>query len=67
MKNPVKAKLLQSEVSIGGWLNLGSPLAAEMMAAAGYEFRDGRAPGAPELAPDAVKQRIAAVLLGMGS
>ncbi len=38
MKNSVKAKLLQSEVSIGGWLNLGSPLAAEIMAAVGYEW-----------------------------
>ena len=38
MKNPVKAKLLQGEVSVGGWLNLCSPLAAEMMAAAGCEW-----------------------------
>ena len=34
---------------------------------AGFEFRDGRAPGALELTPGAVKQRVAAVLLGMGS
>ena len=38
MKNPVKAKLLRGELSLGGWLNLGSPLAAEVMAAAGYEW-----------------------------
>ena len=38
-----------------------------LLGAARYEFREGRAPGAPELAPDAVKQRVAAVLLGMGS
>ena len=34
---------------------------------AGYEFREGRASGAPELAPGAVQQRIAMVLVGMGS
>ena len=38
---------------------------------AGFEFREGRAPGAPELADGAVQQRIAAlrialVLLGRG-
>ncbi|MCE2439239.1 MAG: hypothetical protein J4F39_07425 [Candidatus Latescibacteria bacterium] len=38
MENPVKAKLLRGELSLGGWLNLGSPLAAEVMAAAGYEW-----------------------------
>ena len=45
-------------------------LAEERMTAllrgAGHEFREGRAPGAPELAEGAVKQRIAMVLLGMG-
>ncbi len=38
MKNPVKAKLLKGELSLGGWLNLCSPLAAEIMAASGYEW-----------------------------
>lgn len=38
MENPVKAKLMRGELSLGGWLNLGSPLAAELMAAAGYEW-----------------------------
>ncbi len=35
--------------------------------AAGFEFRAGRAPGAPALAEGAAKQRIAMVQLGMGS
>ena len=38
MENPVKAKLSRGQLSLGGWLNLGSPLAAELMAAAGYEW-----------------------------
>ncbi len=38
-----------------------------LLAKAGFEFRTGRAPGAPELAKRAVKQRIAAVALGLGS
>ena len=46
-------------------------LAEERMRAllrgAGYEFREGRAPGTPELAEGAVQQRIAMVLLGVGS
>ena len=46
-------------------------LAAEKMEAllqaAGYMFREGRAPGAPELAEGAAQQRIALVLLGIGS
>ena len=45
-------------------------LAEERMTAllrgAGYEFREGRAPGAPELADGAARQRIAMVLLGVG-
>jgi len=38
MKNPVKAKLLNGEVSLGGWLNLASPLAAEVMAGCGFDW-----------------------------
>ena len=38
-----------------------------LLQSAGYEFREGRAPGAPELAEGAAQQRIALVLLGMGS
>lgn len=36
--NPVKQKLARGEVSIGSWLNLASPLAAEVLAEAGYEW-----------------------------
>ena len=36
--NPVKKKLAQGEPSIGSWLNLASPLAAEVLAEAGYEW-----------------------------
>ena len=36
--NPVREKLLRGEVSVGAWLNLGSPTAAEVMAAAGYDW-----------------------------
>ncbi len=35
-----------------------------LLRAAGYDFREGRAPGAPELEQGAVRQRIARVLLG---
>ena len=38
MKNPVKEKLMKTELSLGGWLNLSSPMAAEIMAASGYEW-----------------------------
>ena len=38
-----------------------------LLTAAGYEFRDGRAPGAPELTEGAAKIRLAAVMLGLGS
>ena len=38
MKNPIKETLDNGEVSIGSWLNLASPLAAEVMAAAGFEW-----------------------------
>jgi len=36
--NPVKEKLARGEVSIGSWLNLASPLAAEVLAAAGFKW-----------------------------
>ena len=38
MKNPIKETLDNGEVSIGSWLNLASPLAAEVMAAAGFQW-----------------------------
>ncbi len=38
-----------------------------LLRSAGYEFREGRAPGAPELAEGAVQQRGAMILLGMGT
>ena len=38
MKNPVREKLSRGKVSIGSWLNLGSPLAGEVMADAGFEW-----------------------------
>ncbi len=38
MHNPVKETLTQGKVSLGGWLNLGSPLAAEIMAGTGFEW-----------------------------
>ena len=38
MKNPVRARLKQGQVSVGGWLNLSSPLAAEIMASCGLEW-----------------------------
>jgi 2-keto-3-deoxy-L-rhamnonate aldolase RhmA len=38
MKNPVRESLNQGKVSLGAWLNLASPLAAEMMASAGFEW-----------------------------
>ena len=36
MTNPIRETLAAGEPSIGSWLNLASPLAAEVMAAAGY-------------------------------
>ena len=36
--NPVRDKLFQGEVSVGAWLNLGSPTAAEVMASIGYDW-----------------------------
>ena len=36
MNNPIRETLAAGEPSIGSWLNLASPLAAEVMAAAGY-------------------------------
>lgn len=38
LPNPVLQKLARGEVSVGSWLNLASPLAAEVMAVAGYEW-----------------------------
>lgn len=38
MENPIRASLAQGQPSIGSWLNLASPLAAEVMAAAGYPW-----------------------------
>ena len=38
LSNPVKAKLRAGQVSVGSWLNLASPLAAEAMAAEGFEW-----------------------------
>ena len=46
-------------------LDVGKMLA--LLQGAGYEFREGRAPGAPELAEGAVQQRVAMILLGMGT
>ena len=38
LSNPVKAKLQAGQVSVGSWLNLASPLAAEALAAEGFEW-----------------------------
>ena len=38
MRNPVSETLAAGQPSIGSWLNLGSPLAAEVMAAAGFSW-----------------------------
>ncbi len=38
MTNPIRETLAAGEPSIGSWLNLASPLAAEVMAAAGYPW-----------------------------
>lgn len=38
MRNTIKETLTAGKPSIGSWLNLGSPLAAEVMAAAGFEW-----------------------------
>ena len=38
MTNPIRETLASGEPSIGSWLNLASPLAAEVMAAAGYQW-----------------------------
>ena len=38
MKNPVKEKLLKGDVSLGGWLNLGSSMASEVMAGCGFDW-----------------------------
>ena len=38
MRNKIGEKLQQGEVSIGSWLNLSSPLAAEVMASVGFDW-----------------------------
>ncbi|MEC8646916.1 MAG: aldolase/citrate lyase family protein [Candidatus Latescibacterota bacterium] len=38
MQNPISETLAAGQPSIGSWLNLGSPLAAEVMAAAGFSW-----------------------------
>ena len=38
MLNPIRTTLDAGEASVGSWLNLGSPLAAEVMAAAGFPW-----------------------------
>ncbi|MFP6589581.1 MAG: hypothetical protein VCE12_03565, partial [Candidatus Latescibacterota bacterium] len=38
MQNLIRTVLEAGEASIGSWLNLGSPLAAEVMAAAGFPW-----------------------------
>lgn len=38
MQNPIKVQLAAGQPSIGSWLNLTSPLAAEVMAAAGFQW-----------------------------
>ena len=38
LPNPVKEQLANGGVSIGSWLNLASPLAAEVLAEAGYDW-----------------------------
>ena len=38
MKNPIRERLSQGKPSVGGWLNLASPLAAEAMASVGVPW-----------------------------
>ena len=38
MKNPIRETLAAGKPSVGSWLNLGSPLAAEVMDDAGYPW-----------------------------
>ena len=38
MKNPLKTKLLNNQLTIGSWITLGSPNIAEIMAQAGFEW-----------------------------
>ena len=38
MNNPIRQTLADGGASVGSWLNLGSPLAAEVMATAGFEW-----------------------------
>ena len=51
--------------------HLGLPKLQDLLARGGFQFREGRAPGAPALADGAAQQRIAAIMgcavLGLGS
>ena len=38
MRNPVREELAAGRPSVGSWLNLASPLAAEVMAGAGFPW-----------------------------
>ncbi|MBI2195156.1 MAG: hypothetical protein HYU36_24515 [Planctomycetes bacterium] len=38
MRSKIRDRLQKGEVSIGSWLNLGSPLAAEVLACAGFDW-----------------------------
>ncbi|HLH73262.1 MAG TPA: aldolase/citrate lyase family protein [Chloroflexota bacterium] len=38
ISNPVATRLREGKISIGSWLNLGSPLAAEVLATEGFEW-----------------------------
>jgi 4-hydroxy-2-oxoheptanedioate aldolase len=38
LRNPVAQKLRAGEVSVGAWLNLASPMVAEVLASEGYEW-----------------------------
>ena len=60
------ADIFPGATVVEGGLGSGS-LTAALLRGAGYEFREGRAPGAPQLAEGAAQQRIALVPLGMGS
>ena len=38
MKNKIRERLGEGQISIGTWLNLASPLAAEVMASVGFDW-----------------------------
>jgi 2-dehydro-3-deoxyglucarate aldolase len=38
MKNPLKTKLKNNELTIGSWITLGNTSVAEIMAQAGFEW-----------------------------